>query len=113
VTLPEDFRAYLLQAAPAKQFWDDGDINWWPPARIANIPDEYEYSVGDRLVAVNARSYLFFADYMIWSWAWAICCGDGEDRGKVVVIGRKPDHIIANSFTEFAEAAIRDPLSVS
>ena len=113
VTLPEDFRAYLLQAAPSNELWSDGDILWWPPARITNIPDEYEHPVTDPFVATNAGSYLFFADFMLWAWAWAICCDDGEDRGKIALIDGSSDRIVARSFTEFVEAAMRDSMSVS
>ena len=113
ISLPEDFRLYLLHAAPREDFWDDGDASWWSPGRLKNIPDEYEYSIDDPRIAAKAQRYLFFADYMIWCWAWAICCEEGEDRGKVALIGGAPDRIVASSFTEFLKAYIADPLSVS
>ena len=39
VTLPEDFRLYLLHAAPSDDFWDNGDAIWWSPERLKNIPE--------------------------------------------------------------------------
>ena len=61
----------------------------------------------------KAGKYLFFADDMAWCWAWAICCDGGEDHGKVALIGGAPDHVVARSFSEFVEAYVGDPLSVS
>lgn len=113
LTLPEDFRLYLLHAAPSDDFWDNGDAIWWSPERLKNIPEEYEHPIDDPRIAQKAQTYLFFADYMIWSWAWAICCEEGEDRGKVALIGGAPDRIVASSFTEFVKAYIADPLAVS
>ena len=50
---------------------------------------------------------------MIWSWAWAICCEEGGDRGKVALIGGAPDRIVVSSFTEFVKAYIEDSPAVS
>ena len=110
--LPEDFRAYLLESAPREDFWDDGDAIWWNPERINNIPDEYDSEVSDPAIAASAVNCLFFADYMIWCRAWAICCSEGEDRGKVAVVGGSSDRWVADSFTGFIESYVRDPLSV-
>lgn len=111
ITLPEDFRAYLLNVAPEEEHWDDGDAIWWQPSRIRNIPEEYEHPLGNPAVAARAGGCLFFADYMIWCWAWAICCEAGEDHGKVAVIGAG-DRWVADSFTDFVRAYVADPLSV-
>jgi hypothetical protein len=112
LTLPDDFRAYLLQTAPAEEYWDDGNAFWWSVVRINNIPDEYDHPIGHPRIASNAHSYLFFADFLLWAWAWAICCGEGEDRGKVAVIGGDPDHFVADSFSQFVELYVKNPESV-
>src|SRR5689334_13209571 len=85
VMLPDDFRAYVAGVAPNEDFWDVEEGIWWSPDRIKSIPDEYDHWVTDMAIAEKAGSYLFFADFMIWAWAWAICCDDSEDRGKVAV----------------------------
>jgi len=113
ITLPDDFRAYVARTAPNEDFWDDGDGIWWNPARIKNIPEEYEHPLTNPDIAQRAGSYLFFADFMIWCWAWAICCDDSADRGKVAVITGAGDRIVANTFTDFVKAYIADSLSVS
>ena len=59
----------------------------------------------------GAERCLFFADYMAWCWAWIICCEEGEDHGRVAVIGAG-DRRVADSFTDFVKAHIADSMSV-
>jgi len=110
--LPDDFRAYIIRTAPTDDLWDAGDATWWPAVRIKSIPDEYEGPVGDPVIAAQASTYLVFADYMIWCWAWAICCADGDNRGKVAIIGGSPDRIVADSFSEFVDHYVNAPQMV-
>jgi hypothetical protein len=112
VRLPEDFRRYLLTSAPHEDFWDEEHTIWWPLGRIRNIPEEYEHAISHPRIAAAASQYLFFADYSIWCWAWAISCTDDEDRGRVALIGSDPDHFVANSFTDFVERYTRSFESV-
>ncbi len=111
IVLPKDFRTYLLTTAPARDYWDEGDATWWSPERVRNIPDEYEHSLKNGVIAAQAACCLFFADYLIWCWAWAICCAPGEDYGKVALISVGEDWV-ADSFGDFAQAYTRDPMSV-
>jgi hypothetical protein len=108
VVLPEDFRAYLLEALPAcGGNMDDGMTNWWEIELIKNIPDEYANSQWEphqfknAEVSAEQNVYLFFADYCIWCAAWAINCGQGVDRGRVVLIDGVKDDFVADSFSEF------------
>ena len=112
LSLPEDFRLYLLHASPIDQAWDDEMVIWWPIERLKTIPDEYEGPIGLEGVAASAAEWLFFADYCLWCWAWAICCGEGEDRGRIALIGGSPDRIVADSFTEFVDRHLSDPDSL-
>ena len=112
VKLPEDFRDYLLELIPDEDFWDSEDVIWWSADRLKNIPEEYEHEITDTRIAASATRYIFFADYCIWMWAWAICCDEGQDYGKVAMIGGA-GQFVANSFTEFVEAYVVDPFSVS
>jgi hypothetical protein len=112
VSLPHDFRAYLREGSPTVENWDAEDGNWWPVSRIKNIPDEYKHSVSDP-IARNAAKHLFFLDYSIWCWAWAISCADDETRGKVALIGGTSDDYVANSFEEFVDRYTTDWDSIS
>jgi len=86
---------------------DDDYIDWWPIARIKNISDEFEYQIGNPEIAKSASKYLFFADYLIWCWAWAICCDPGPHYGKIAVIGDQ-GKFVADSFEEFVDIVLRD-----
>jgi cell wall assembly regulator SMI1 len=111
VSLPDDFREYLLGAQPAEENFDAEMTTWWPITRIRNIPEEYKHKIRNRTVAASVSQYLFFADHSIWCWAWAIACTDDENRGKIVVIGDK-DPFVATSFTDFVRRYINDWASV-
>jgi len=105
--LPPDFRDYLLFAAPrADEGMDEEYVDWWPASRIKNIPDEYEHPVAEWL-RPSASGYLFFADLLVWCWAWAICCR-GSEYGKVVVIGVERERFVADSFAAFVDLYLAD-----
>ena len=107
LTLPADFRDYLLFAAPRTYAGMDREgIEWWTADAIRNIPDEYEYPVADRIQR-EAAGYLFFADLLVWCWAWAICCR-GDDYGKVAVIGVERERFVADSFGTFVDLYLSD-----
>ncbi|MEI6643392.1 MAG: SMI1/KNR4 family protein [Novosphingobium sp.] len=114
VTLPDDFRNYLRESAPVAENCDEEDGKWWPIERIRNIPDEYEHEVGAAL-ARNAAQHLFFVDFSIWCWAWAISCANDETRGKIAVIGGggSADGYVADSFAEFVQKYTEEWTSIS
>jgi hypothetical protein len=105
-------RSYVERGAPAEEIWDANDVIWWSPGRIRSLPEEYDHPVTDPDIAAEPATYLFFADYMIWCWAWAICCSDGPNRGRVALIGGTPDRFVADSFTGFVSKYLEDPQSV-
>jgi hypothetical protein len=113
LSLPEDFKLYLLHAAPEGEFFDENLITWWTPQRIKNISDELEHYDDEPRIAQRADKYLFFADELFWAWAWAICCDDSEDRGKVALFaGLGADRIVAGSFTDFVATYLGDSSAV-
>jgi hypothetical protein len=109
VRLPDEFRAYLIHSRvrPANEL-DQQGITWWPLDCIENVADEYPHPIRDATIARDSATYLFFADYLIWCWAWAIACGDDENRGRVVVITGINDRFVADSFAEFVDRYIDD-----
>lgn len=108
VSLPYDFREYLLQSCPVNDNWDQEGTCWWWLDRIKSIPEEYEHKIVNEAVASEAAKYLVFADYMTWCWAWAIACGDDQHRGKVVVINGVSDRFVGESFSQFVDRYIAD-----
>jgi hypothetical protein len=112
ITLPEDFRDYLIARAPESDWMDRYGFTWWAPEQIKNLPDE----CGPRNpgAAVNpeieaeAQQYLVFADFLIWCYAYAICCSSGPNRGKVALVGSDPNVFVARSFSRFVELVNAD-----
>ena len=105
--LPKDFKDYLLHSSPKDEMAGlDWPTSWWHFDRLRNIPEEYEHEIGNEIVAHDAAKCIFFADYAIWCSAWAICCVEGENRGKVAVIGGNPDRFVADNFAHFVEMYI-------
>jgi hypothetical protein len=111
LTLPHDFREYLLELSPSVDNYDDEETNWWPIARMRTIPEEYDHDVYNAEIAAARYSYLFFADFSIWAWAWAISCTGDHNRGRIVRIGGSPseDRFVAESFHAFVKIYLRDP----
>jgi hypothetical protein len=109
IRIPEDFRRYLLEVCTVAERMDGETTTWCGLDGVCSIPDDYDGEITDPAVAAEANAYLFFADYLIWCWAWAVCCSDGPNRGKVALIGGMPDGFVAGSFTEFVERYLRDP----
>jgi hypothetical protein len=109
VRIPEEFREYLLKCCPNQNFGlDDSMTAWWSVGRIRNIPDEYNHAIAHPFIQAHADTFLFFADFLIWAPAWAIACGDDENRGRVAAIGGGEDRFVADSFGEFVDRFIGD-----
>jgi len=108
LTLPEDFRRYLLMLSPGSENIDDEMTTWWPTGRIRMIPEEYAHPIAQPQVAALAGRYLFFADFSFWCWAWAIACTEDENHGRVVLIGASPDRFVAESFDAFVTLYLHD-----
>lgn len=111
---PDAFRDYLVFSCPLDDdsTVDEDMTNWWSLDRIKSITDEYPHPISSAPIANAAAKYLFFADGLIWSWAWAIDCGDDENRGRVAVISGS-DRFVADSFSEFVDRYIEEPGKLS
>jgi hypothetical protein len=104
VRFPTDFREYLRHSCPQhEENWDAMGTYWWPAAQIKNSLD-YCYPIGGG-VAVDPAKCIFFADYLAECQCWAIDCGEGKNRGRVVVDGSR---FVADSFTQFVALYIQD-----
>lgn len=85
---------------------------WWGFDQIKNIPDEdasSTYPGHEPTIWANVAKYLYFADYMVWCWAWAINCSDDENRGRVIVVGWEDTCFVADSFSELVTRYTADP----
>ena len=111
VRLPKDFRDYLIHAAPKSTFMDEMGTQWWAASEIKSITDECPNgppSAFNTEIEREKDVYLVFSDYLIWCYAWAICCSDGPNRGKIALIGGTPDTFVADSFRDFLRLELTD-----
>jgi hypothetical protein len=111
LSLPEDFRSYLLHAAPSTSFMDDTGTQWWSVREVRSLVDECpDVSPGRPNVEIEQQrhAYLVFSDFLFWAYGWAICCSDGLNRGKIALIGGLPDGFVADSFRQFLFLALAD-----
>lgn len=110
--LPEAFAAYLRSASPDRDWMHGGGIIWWPPERIKSLRDECgSETPNEQLnaeIEVEADTYLIFADYLDWCYAYAICCSVGPNRGKIALIAVRPDRFVASSFVTFVDLVAAD-----
>ena len=111
IKLPPSFREYLLYACPVGVDQHDPDLTtWWELERVKSLQEESQghlgYRIKDLEIQTNAASYLVFADYMIWSWAWAICCAPGENYGRILQL-YKTEEFVSNSFDGFVQSYIK------
>lgn len=106
-----DFRAYLLRvdgmAQVGGQDCDQNGFAFWPLSRIKSVPEECAKSNVMAPKVKEVEKYFAFADYMQWSWAYAICLSESQ-KGKILQFGTHAPRIVAGSFSEFVEAYVRD-----
>ncbi|MET3473740.1 hypothetical protein ABIC78_004297 [Novosphingobium sp. 1529] len=113
--LPEDFRAYLVHAAPSTSFMDDIGTQWWAANEIKSISDECPDGPPGQTnpeIEQEKDAYLVFSDFLIWCYAWAICCSSGPNRGKIALIGGQPDAFVADNFRNFLRLELTDNIAI-
>jgi hypothetical protein len=109
VKFPADLREYftncngMVQRGGADT--DQEGFAFWPIERVGamrNVCSE----VGVTLPPIQSpEEYFVFADYLQWSWAYAIRLGGGEN--SVILVGAEGD-VVAASFSEFVKLYIKD-----
>ncbi len=113
VILPPDFREYFLTVDGMAQVGghdcDPTGFAFWPLARVKSVPEECaEHSLALPEVSDAAR-YFVFADYLQWSWAYAIHLTDrASGPNPVIHIGTVRAKTVTGSFTEFVDLYLRD-----
>jgi hypothetical protein len=113
VKLPTEMRDYLVQLDGTGTSWqDDKDaqlFSFWQLAQIRPVNEDLA-SYGMQPIAGLDR-YFVFADFMDWSWAYAIKLdADSPGDNEVVMIGTEDGHPrrIAGSFGEFVDLYVDD-----
>lgn len=111
VNAPASFRTYLLAACST--FDDGGEMDtsynaWWGLDRIISVRDGYDQDLTNAGLRREAATSLIFADHMVWCMAWAICCGQGPNYGRVFIIN-EPTRFVADDFATFVAEYVKEP----
>jgi SMI1 / KNR4 family (SUKH-1) len=113
VVLPPDFREYFIGVDGMTQVGghdcDPTGFAFWPLARLKSVVEECaEHSLALPEVSDPDR-YFVFADYLQWSWAYAIHLSDRPSGPNPVIhVGTIRPKVVAGSFTEFVDLYLRD-----
>jgi hypothetical protein len=113
VTLPQDFRDYLLcvngMVQAGGQDCDPNGFAFWPLARVKSVRTEYAKHSNPLPEVQDPDGYFVFVDYLQWCWAYAIRLGARAlDGGQVIHVGKLHPKVVAGSFTEFVDLYLRD-----
>jgi hypothetical protein len=105
-----DFKEYLRavngMTQSGGQDCDAKGFSFWPLNRIKQVPEEcLQHKMGVPSIR-DIEKYFVFADYMQWSWAYAICLAPSQSG--ILQFGTRSPRLISNSFSDFVKAYMRD-----
>lgn len=108
VSLPADLRDYFLTVdGMAQGVTDDALIRFWSLNEVKPVPEEApDYS--DPSYIEDAESLFLFADYCIWSHAYAIRLSSTEASNAIIVIGDETPTRMFGSFSELVSNYLTD-----
>lgn len=119
VSFPAEIRDYFLKQDGMSSDWqyakDKGGFSpWftlWELARVRPAAEELAAGRPPEKAGPELDQYFAFADYLDWSWAYAIrLTSDPREGGRVVMLGTA-DGVpieIASSFGEFVDLLLQD-----
>jgi hypothetical protein len=114
VILPGDMRDYFIRLDGSTAYYageeDERGFSFWPIVRVRRVPEEL--AAHDQALG-GFDEYFFFADFMTWSWAYAIrLAADATTGDSVILIGQEHIHPrppeVAGSFAEFIDVYLED-----
>jgi hypothetical protein len=110
VSLPSDMRDYFLMVnGMAVGVSDHALIRFWSLNEVKPIPEEAP-GYSDPSYIRDAQSLFLFADYCIWSHAYAIRLSSSHDTSNpVTVIGDETPTRMFDSFSELVSSYLSDP----
>jgi hypothetical protein len=111
LVLPEEFRQYLCSADGMQeemgQSQDSEGFSFWPLRRLVPAHEELRRRSPHTPPPVDSPDYYVFADYLDWSWAYALKLRPAG-VGKVIIVGAQSVSAVADSFSEFIQVYISD-----
>lgn len=110
VSLPSDLRDYFLKVnGMAEGVSDDALIRFWSLNEVKPIPEEAP-DFSDPSYIQEAETLFLFADYCIWSHAYAIrLSSDSESPSPIIVIGGETPVRMFESFSDLVSNYLCDP----
>ena len=106
VMLPSDFKHYFLMADGLSDDDLDGFL-FWPLAYVKSVSVICKEEKVPLPAVDQLNQYFVFADYLQWSWAYAIYLSDRVVlQNPVIFVGTPEPTVIAQSFSEFIELYI-------
>src|SRR5262249_51632366 len=102
-SLPDDFAAYFrtIDGMDTAQS-DQHEIRFWPLSEVRPLTTELNGATS------QSAGLFVFADFLLWSHAYAIRLADGK-ANEIVIVGGDAPIRIADSFIEFLTAYCRQP----
>ncbi len=105
---PPDFRAcYLATDGMGPPEQDKTGFSFWHLDRIQRA-DIALREAGAHVIPLGAEGYFAFADYLDWSWAYAIRLTESTTENSIVLIGKERLDVVARSFSDFVELYLSD-----
>ena len=115
VSVPPDMRDYLLRVDgmdmnSLTSYQDKAGFSFWPRKRIKTAAEEAHDHTTGYWSFRDQNSLFLFADYLDWSWAYAIrLLKSPSAETPVFIIGKRESPIeIAKSFSEFVDLYVVD-----
>jgi hypothetical protein len=113
VHLPPDIRDYFAHVNGMHPS-DSQDLNgyaFWPIGQLRDVTTACT-AVSVQAPAIPEHFYVF-ADYLQWSWAYAISLQpDPLDGGTVVVVGALRSSVVAHTFSSFIDLYLSDSVEL-
>lgn len=108
--LPDDVVAYFT-SVDGTDAMDSKAFRFWRFEELKTVPDDCpEYADFP-----DAGDFFVFADYLVWSLAYAIRLGPkrSTQAGEVIVLGAPPAAVVAPSFQAFVDLYLADDPSLT
>jgi hypothetical protein len=108
IVLPRDIHDYFLNVNGMLEFaghdCDPNGFSFWPLSRVKNLVRVYAEEHINLPNLAEPEKYYVFADYLQWSWAYAIRLGkQPSEPHEVVHAGTMVPKKVASSFADFVE----------
>ncbi len=110
--LPDDMRKYFRLLNGMKDTWpgdqDPNGFSFWPLSKVRWVPEELAEMSPQTAAFPGAEDFYVFADYMGWSWAYAIRLSRSPGANLVILIGKEVPEFVAGSFSAFVDLYLSD-----